>query len=345
MNNRVRWGVLGVAKIAVEKVIPAMQRGANSAVVAIASRDLLKAESAAARLSIPRAYGSYEEMLGDDEIDAVYNPLPNHLHVPWSIKAAEAGKHVLCEKPIGLSVDEARRLVELRDRTGVKIQEAFMVRTHPQWIRARQLVVAGQIGELRSMSGHFSYFNRDPGNIRNIPEYGGGALMDIGCYLIHTSRFIFGTKPDRVSAVIDRDPDMGTDRMTSFVMEFTGSELPGADGTSGHSIGTCSTQAVPYQRVQILGTSGRIEIEIPFNAPRDRPCRMSVDDGTSIIGKGIEVVEFPACDQYTIQGDLFSLAIRDGLEQAVPLEDSVENMSVIEAVFKSARSNKSESVS
>jgi predicted dehydrogenase len=364
VNDKVRWGVLGVAKIAVEKVIPAMQRGANCEVVAIASRELQKAKAAADRLGIPKSYGSYEELLADDEVQAIYNPLPNHLHVPWSIRAAESGKHVLCEKPIALSVDEARTLVGVRDRTGARIQEAFMVRTHPQWIGARDLVRQGRIGELCSMAGYFSYYNRDPTNIRNVPQYGGGALMDIGCYLIHTSRFIFGSTPDRVSAVIDRDPEMGTDRLTSFVMEFTNTDsvyrgtsvgAPGARGdrtdgrpntgsgviphcSAGHSIGTCSTQAAPYQRVQIVGTHGRIEIEIPFNAPPDRSCRIFVDDGSSLLGRGIEIVEFPACDQYTIQGDLFSLAILQDLAQAVPLEDSIENMAVIEAVFRSAKS-------
>jgi predicted dehydrogenase len=349
-----------------EKVIPAMQRGAHSEVIAIASRDRQKALNAAARLSIPKSYGSYEELLADRDIDAIYNPLPNHMHVPWSIKAAEAGKNVLCEKPIGLTVAEAMRLVETRDRTGVRIQEAFMVRTHPQWIRARDLVNQGRVGELKSIMGYFSYFNRDPRNIRNITEYGGGALMDIGCYLINTSRFIFGNKPARVSALIDRDPDVGIDRMTSFVMDFTtksfsdldapvkarrsgtgrtaGSGSTPAHQVGAHSIGTCSTQAVPYQRVQIVGTGGRIEIEIPFNAPPDRLCRIFVDDGTSLPGKGIEVIEFPVCDQYTIQGDLFSLAIRDRHEQAVSLEDSVENMAVIEAVFRSAETGAWETV-
>ena len=360
MNKKVKWGVLGVAKIATEKVIPAMQLGDHSEVIAIASRDRQKADSVGRRLSIPKAYGSYEELLADEGIEAVYNPLPNHLHVPWAIRAAEAGKHVLCEKPISISADEARKLVEVRDRTGVKIQEAFMVRTHPQWIEARGLVKEGRIGELRSMSGYFSYFNRDPGNIRNIPEYGGGALMDIGCYLIQASRFIFGYEPWRVSAAIERDPEMGTDRLTSFVMDFSkrqsgdpaikeGHRGGGAcdiptSNPGAHSIGTCSTQAAPYQRVQIVGTHGRIEIEIPFNAPPDRQCRIFVDDGSSLFGEGIEVVEFPICNQYTIQGDLFSLAIRGEVEQAVSLEDSIGNMSVIEAVFRSARTGAWETI-
>jgi predicted dehydrogenase len=328
--KKVRWGVLGVAKIATEKVIPAMQRGGWSEIAAIASRDLSKAREAAERLGISKAYGSYEELLADPDIEAVYNPLPNHLHVSWSISAAEAGKHVLCEKPISLSVDEARRLIAARDRTGVRIQEAFMVRTHPQWQGAVDLVRKGRIGEVRSVMAYFSYFNQDGGNIRNISEYGGGGIMDIGCYLINTSRLVFGEEPRRVLGLIELDPRFNVDRLASIIMDFP----------SGHSIGTCSTQLSPYQRVNIFGTRGRIEIEIPFNAPPDRPSRMFVDVQGDPGGNGIERVEFATCDQYGIQGDLFSKAIRDNTPEAIPLEDAVSNMKVIEAVFRSAESGK-----
>ncbi len=310
---KVRWGVLGVAGIATRKVIPAMQLGEHSEIVAIASRDLSRAEAAARDLGIPKAYGSYETLLADPEIEAVYNPLPNHLHVPWSIRAAEAGKHVLCEKPIAMSVAEALELVRARDRTGVKIGEAFMVRTHPQWLRARELVVSGRIGQLRAISGFFSYYNDDPANIRNKVELGGGALMDVGCYPIFCSRFLFCEEPARAFGVIDRDPAFGTDRLTSAVLEFP----------SGHAIFTSSTQIAKYQRMLLVGTQGRIEIEIPFNAPNDRPTRILIDDTYE---------EFPICDQYTIQGDLFSQAIREGGDVAVPLEESVRNMTVIEAI-------------
>ena len=244
-----RWGVLGVAKIATAKVIPAMQQGSWCDVAAIASRDGDKARAAAADLGVPRAYGSYDELLADPDIEAVYNPLPNHLHVPWSIRALDAGKHVLCEKPIGLSVAEAVELKAARDGTGRIVQEAFMVRTHPQWLRAHALVRGGRIGALRSIAGYFSYFNRDPANIRNMQDIGGGALMDIGCYLIHTSRLIFEAEPRRVIALIDRDPDMKIDRLTSIVMDFD----------RGHAIGTCSTQVAAYQRMHLIGTAGRIE--------------------------------------------------------------------------------------
>jgi predicted dehydrogenase len=325
MREKVRWGVLGVARIATAKVIPAMQRGEWSEVVAIASRDGDKARQAAAQLGIPKACGSYEELLGDPEVEAIYNPLPNHLHVPWSIRAAQAGKHVLCEKPIAMSVAECRSLMAARDQTGVKIGEAFMVRTHPQWLRARQLIRSGEIGNLRAVMGAFSYHNLDPKNIRNVPEYGGGALMDIGCYPITTSRFLFGEEPARVQGLVERDPEMGTDRLTSAILKFP----------SGHSVFSCSTQLVPYQRMQILATSGHIEIEIPFNAPPDRPSRIFVDSGADP-----RTEEFAVCDQYTIQGDCFSRAIREGGEVPVPLEDALRNMAVIEAVFRSAKTGR-----
>jgi len=325
-RQKVKWGVLGVAGIAVKKVIPAMQKGNWSEIAAIASRDPLKAQDAAARFNIPKASGSYEELLRDPEIEAIYNPLPNHLHVPWSIKAAEAGKHVLCEKPISLTVREAKNLLAARDRCGVKIGEAFMVKTHPQWLRVRDLIAEGVVGKLRSILGAFSYFNRDPKNVRHVVEWGGGGLMDIGCYPITTSRWIFGEEPLRVAAVLEADPEFGTDRLSSALMEFP----------SGHSVFTCSTQLVPYQRMQFLGTEGRIEIKIPFNAPNDRPCEILIDNGKDLLGSGITVETIPTCDQYTIQGDAFSKAIREGTEVPVPLEDAVSNMAVIEAMFRSA---------
>jgi len=334
MREKVRWGVLGVAKIAATKVIPAMQKGEWSEITAIASRDIGKARGAAERLGVGKAYGSYEELLADPDVEAVYNPLPNHLHVPWSTRAARARKHVLCEKPVAMSVAECRSLMRVRDETGVKIGEAFMVRTHPQWLRARELAHSGEIGELRAIVAAFSYFNRDPGNIRNVREYGGGGLMDIGCYPIHISRFLFGEEPASISTVMDHDPEMGIDRLASAILEFP----------SGHCIFTCSTQLVPYQRVQILGTKGRVEVEIPFNAPADRPCRLSVDNGADVFGSEVHTEEFAICDQYTIQGDAFSRAIREDRAVPTPLEDSLLNMAVIDAAFESARTRSEASV-
>ena len=333
-QKKIRWGVLSTAAIGLRKVIPGMQLGQFSTVDAIASRDLAKAQKAAADCGIARAYGSYEELLEDPEIEAIYNPLPNQLHVPWTIKAAEAGKHVLCEKPLSLTVAEAESLLAVRARTGVKIGEAFMIRSYPQWLRLRELLNDGRIGELRSVVGFFSYFNVDPANIRNRMDSGGGALMDIGCYLIHASRYAFGGQPTRVVASIDRDPRMGIDRLTSAILEFP----------AGQAIFTCSTQLIPYQRVHFLGTRGRIELEIPFNAPPDRPTRLFIDSTGDLFGQP-EVETFPTCDQYTLQGDAFSKAILDDTEVPVPLEDAIGNMAVIEAIFSSARSGQWESPS
>ena len=328
MPDKVRWGVLSTSQFGLRQAVPAMQKGEWSEVRAIASRQKGAAEEAAKKLGIPRAYGSYEELLADPEIEAIYNPLPNHLHVPWSIKAAEAGKHVLCEKPLSVTVAEARELLRVQEKTRVKIGEAFMVRTNPQWLRARELVRSGRIGQLRSIAGYFSYFNRDANNIRNKYLDGGGGLYDIGCYPITTSRFIFGEEPRRVVSLVERDPDMKVDRMASVILDFP----------SGQAIFTCSTQLVPYQRMNLLGTKGRIEIEIPFNAPKDRPCRIFVDDGGDLSGKTITQEDFPVCDQYTIQGDAFSRAIRENLEVPVPVSDAVKNMAIIEAAFRSAES-------
>jgi predicted dehydrogenase len=301
-----------------------MQLGEHCEITAIASRNLDKARATARQLGIPKAYGSYEELLADPDIEAIYNPLPNHLHVPWSIKALDAGKHVLCEKPIGLTAAEAQELLgAAKKRPQLKVMEAFMYRHHPQWQRARQLVAEGKIGELRTIQSFFSYYNLDPGDIRNMPEIGGGGLMDIGCYCISLSRFIFGSEPQRVCGIIEYDPQFKTDRLASGMLDFG----------RGTSTFTCATQLAPYQRVNIFGTEGRVEIEIPFNAPPDRPCKMWHQRGTEI-----DEIVLDICDQYTIQGDLFSLAVLNDTEVPTPLEDAVANMEVIEALIRSAKS-------
>lgn len=323
MMTKVRWGVLSTAKIGTEKVLPAMQRGQFCEVAAIASRDEAKAQAAAARLGIRRAHGSYEALLADPEIDAVYNPLPNHLHVPWTIAALEAGKHVLCEKPIGLSSAQGQELVEAAARRPqLKVMEAFMYRHHPQWVRAREIVASGGIGELRTIQSFFSYYNNDPGNIRNMADLGGGGLMDIGCYNISLSRFIFDAEPARVLGVVEYDPQFKTDRLASGILDFG----------RGTATFTCSTQLSSYQRAHIFGTAGRVEIEIPFNAPPDRPCRMWHQRGNAV-----EEIVLDICDQYTIQGDLFARAILDDTPVPTPLGDAVANMRVIEAVVASGR--------
>jgi predicted dehydrogenase len=326
----VTWGVLGVAKIATSKVIPAMQKGRWSRVVAIASRDLSKARAAADALGIARAYGSYEELIADGGVEAIYNPLPNHLHVPWSVRAAEAGKHVLCEKPIALTAAEARELRAARDRTGVQVGEAFMVRTHPQWLRARELIASGRIGELRLVVGHFSYTRRKPTDIRSRPELGGGALNDIGCYPITISRWLFGTEPTRVVAAVDRDPETGVDRLTSGILEYA----------RGQASFTCSMDMGAHQRLVAYGTTGRVELPVPFTPPNDLPARVVVDGGSDPTGSSADVIELEPVDQYTLQGDQFSRAIRGEGTVPVSLEDAIANMAVIDALFRSAESGR-----
>ena len=325
----IRWGILSTARIALREVIPAMQQSRSARVVAIASRDAQRAQTAADDLGIPRAYGSYDALLTDPDVDAIYNPLPNHLHVPWSIRAAEAGKHVLCEKPLALSATQARELIAVRARAGVQIGEAFMVRTHPQWLAVRDLVDSGRIGDVRLITAHFSYSRRDSNDIRSRVEFGGGALLDIGCYPITLSRWLFNEEPIEVVALLERDPQLRVDRMTSALMRF-----PTRQATF-----TCAGELVPYQTMQIFGLSGRISVEIPFNAPSDRPCRIVVDDGRDLFGGGLETIEFPVVDQYTLQADRFADAIRGVAPVPVGLEDAIANMSVIDALFRSAETH------
>jgi predicted dehydrogenase len=321
--TKIRWGILSTARIGTKKVIPAMQQGQYCEVSAISSRDLDRAQAAAEALDIPKAHGSYEELLADPEVDAVYNPLPNHLHVPWSIKALEAGKHVLCEKPIALTAAEGQQLVDAaRQHPHLKVMEAFMYRHHPQWQLAKRLVNEGQIGDLRTIQTIFSYYLVDPNDVRNQADIGGGGLMDIGCYAISLSRFIFDAEPERVIGIVEFDPLFKTDRLASAIMDFG----------RGTATFTCGTQLVDYQRVNILGTQGRVEIEIAFNAPPDRPCRMWHQRGDEV-----EEILLPVADQYTIQGDLFAQAILNDTPVPTPIEDAVANMQVIERIFESAR--------
>ena len=320
--DRVRWGIMGTGNIGQGKVIPAMQKCEYGTVTAIASRDLGKAQEVADRMGIPQAVGSYEALLADPAIDAVYIPLPNHLHVPWSLKALAAGKHVLCEKPIALTAAEARELLTAAQQyPHLKIMEAFMYRHHPQWRQARQWVAEGRIGDLRTIQSFFAYYLDDPGNIRNMAGIGGGGLLDIGCYTISLARFIFDAEPQRVCGIMERDPALQVDRLGSGIMDFG----------RGTATFTYATQLVPYQRVNIFGTTGRIEIEIPFNAPPDRPCKMALQTGTEIQEIALEIV-----DQYTIQADLFAQAILNDTPVPTPLTDAVANMEAIEVFARSA---------
>ena len=330
---KTRWGILSTAKIGTGKVIPGIQRAKGAEAVAIASRDLARAEAVAKELGIPKAYGSYEALLADPDIDAIYNPLPNHLHVPLTLQAVAAGKHVLCEKPIGLTAQDAAQLLVLpRDRL---VMEAFMVRFHPQWLRAREAARSGELGEVRAIQAFFSYYNVDPANVRNQLDIGGGGILDIGCYPIVAGRFIFDAEPRRVIALIDRDPATGVDRLASAILDF---------GEGRRTEFTVSTQLTPLQRVDIVGTKKRFEITIPFNAPQAEAVTVYTDDG-SRLGDASAVAETIApVDQYAEEVDAFSAAIRGEITLPYGPADAVQNMKIIDALFRSEKSGAWETV-
>jgi predicted dehydrogenase len=324
--TKVVWGVLSTAKIGWEKVIPAMQNSQHCELRAISSRNLDKGRALADKLAIPVVYGSYAELLADPEIEAIYNPLPNHEHVPMTLAAARAGKHVLCEKPVALNANEAAQLREVSDK--VLIMEAFMVRFHPQWLLVRERVRAGELGNLRTVQAYFSYYNRDPANVRNQANIGGGALYDIGCYPIVTGRFLFDAEPKRVIALVDRDPEFQTDRTVSALVDF---------GEGRRLDFTVSMQSVPYQRVQVCGTQKRIELHIPFNAPLGGSTEVFTDDGSQLDGGSIRTEVVPACDMYTLEVDAFSQAVRGAIPLPYGVEDAILNMRVIDALFASEK--------
>ena len=320
----VRFGVLGCASIAIRKVVPAMQRAERCDVIAIASRDRQRAASAATDLGIPRAYGSYDELLADPDVEAVYIPLPNHLHAVWTRRAAAAGKHVLCEKPLAMDAAEAEEMIEACDRDGVALMEAFMYRLHPMWRRVRALVDEGAVGELTAIQAFFSYRNLDPDNIRNIAAYGGGSVMDIGCYPINVARWMFDAEPDDVVAITRRDPRFGTDVLTSAMLEFGGRQ----------ATFTCSTRIEADQRVHLIGTDGRLLVEIPFNIPPDRPTRIvHAAGGHPPVAPDLTIIEVPAADPYGVLGDAFAAAVRDGTPVPIPPADAVANMAVIDRIL------------
>jgi predicted dehydrogenase len=329
MAEKIRWGVISTALIGTKKVIPGMQRSQRGTVAAIASRDEARGQAAAAELGIPKAYGSYEALLADPDIDAIYNPLPNNLHVDWTLKAVEAGKHVLCEKPMGMNAADAARL---RAAAGKRhVMEAFMVRHHPQWLRAREIVRSGRIGELRAVQVFFSYNNRDPKNIRNIPETGGGGIMDIGCYSIVSGRFTFESEPKRVVSLVERDSAFGTDRLASVIADF---------GAGRRLVFTVSTQLVPHQQVTLAGTAGRVEILIPFNAPQMEETRILIDDGSKLGNAAVIEERFPPIDQYAEEADAFARAVLGEEELPYGVEDSIKNMQIIDAIYRSEQTEK-----
>jgi predicted dehydrogenase len=327
LTDPVKWGVLGCADIAVKKVIPAMLGSELSQVTAIASRSEERAMATARSLGIPRAFGSYQALLDDPDLEAVYIPLPNHLHHEWAIAAAKAGKHVLCEKPLSTSSALAKEMIAGAERSGVKLMEAFMYRLHPLWVEVRRLIADGAIGDMRAVQSFFSYHNVDPGDIRNQVDSGGGALFDIGCYPVNVARMLFDAEPTNVIAAIRRDPVFGTDILTSVVLDFEGR----------HATFTCSTQLEDDQRVHIYGTEGRLLVEIPFNIPPDRPTRvLHIAGGDAPVDPKVVTHQIDAADQYRVQADAFSRSIREGTPVPTPPEDAVANLEVMERIFAEA---------
>lgn len=327
--GKIRWGVISTARIGTERVLPGMMKSRQFEVRAIASRSLDRAEAAAKKLGIPVAYGSYEALFDDPDIDAVYNPLPNHLHVPLTLEAARKGKHVLCEKPIALTAAEAARLK--RAPEGVVIAEAFMVRAHPQWIRARDIVRKGKLGTIRMIQTAFCYYNVDPDNIRNMADIGGGGIYDIGCYAVLTARYLLGAEPLRVVSLVDRDPEFGTDRTASALVDF---------GEGRQLAFTVSTQVVPYQRVNIIGTEGRLEVRIPFNAPQGEAVELRLDNGRKLNDESAKTIRIAPSDQYQLQGELFSKAVAGKAPLEFGVDDAIAQMKVIDAIFRSEKQNR-----
>jgi predicted dehydrogenase len=322
-----RWGVLSTADIARKKVIPGLLKADRCEVVAIASRDAAQARIVADELGIPTAHGSYEALLADPNVDVIYIPLPNHLHAEWTIAAAGAGKHVLCEKPLALTVGDAQRMVDACADAGVRLMEAFMYRHHPSWVAAMEVVVGGRLGSLRAIQSWFSYYNDDPTNIRNQLDAGGGALFDIGCYAVNLSRMLFDGEPNNVRASVVRDPATNVDTLTSAILEF-------ADGVATF---TCSTRVETDQRVHVYGTDGRLSIEIPFNIPPDRPTHVFVTaGGDPPVAPATETLTFPTADPYTVETERFAAAILDGTPTPTPPEDAIANLRVIERIFAAA---------
>jgi predicted dehydrogenase len=325
--NKVNWGILSTANIGVKRIIPAILAGRRGVITAIASRDAGRAADIAARFGIGQSYGSYQALLDDPHVEAIYNPLPNHLHVEWTVKALEAGKHVLCEKPIALNAAEAAAIVAARDRSGRQVIEAFMVRCHPQWHRVRELVRAGRVGTVRAIQSAFVFSVLDPNNVRNRADIGGGALYDVGCYPLVTARYVFGSEPERAIALLDRDPKLGVDRVTSGMLAFPG---------GGQLTFSSALQLAPYQRVVILGTEGRLELGVPFTPAKEHGCRLTIDSGKSLDGSSASVEEFPPFDQYAAQCDLAAAVFRRETAQEFPIEDAIANMRVIDALYRSA---------
>lgn len=320
--KKLRWGIISTANIARQFLIPAMHAAECAEVVAVASRDRRKGETYARETGIPTVHDSYEALLADAGVDALYNPLPNHLHVPLSMQAIEAGKHVLCEKPLGLNAADIQPLLEAAaGRPELVVMEAFMYRFHPQWLKVCELIDAGVLGEITAVHANFTYFNRDPDNVRNKPEIGGGGLLDIGCYCVSAARLAFGREPTRVMSLIDMDPQFNVDRHAGGILDF-------APGTATFY---CSMQSNPTQSVQIIGAKASLLVENPFYR-RDVPSRLLLRRDNED-----EIVTVGHYNHYVELINAFSRAALEGRPAPTPLSDALANMTVLDALFKSGK--------
>lgn len=323
-NRKLRWGILGAANIAVGSVIPGLQQSELNEVAAIASRDEEKAKETADRLGIPQAYGSYEALLADDSIDAVYIPLPNHLHREWTIRAAEAGKHILCEKPLALNEQEASEMVQACEKAGVHLAEAFMYRHHPRYDQIRSIIESGEIGTIRGIHSTFSFNNSSSsGNVRFRKEWGGGALYDIGCYSISAARLLLGKEPTAVTVVGLFSPEHDhVDMMASGLMEF------------GDNVGVTfdsSMWAAFRNTLEVLGSDGIIEVPSAYISRLDNSSNFYVTKD----GERTEI-EVPKVNHYSLQGDDMARAVLQGEPLRFAPSDAVANMRVLDACLRSA---------
>ena len=321
--KKIRFGVLGVSNHFYKRIVLPLQKAKNCEVVAMASRNPIKSKEAAQEFDIPIFALSYDELISSDEVDAIYIPLPNHLHSEWTIKALEAGKPVLCEKPLAMDAQEAKQMADLSIKLGVPLMEGFMYRFHPLWQHIRNIIRTNQIGQINAIHTIFSYNNPSPTNIRNIKEYGGGALMDIGCYAISVPRFLLGREPKKVMATMVKHPEFKTDMHTSALLDF-------GDVNASFFV---STGSEAFQKVEIIGSAGTITVPIPFNTYVDTPSTITVNTG-----QGERKVEFPTCDPYGIMFDAFSESLIEQKPVPVPIEDAIHNMKVVDAVVASAKS-------
>ncbi len=332
MASKVQWGVLGAAAIATGRTMPAMKDAPSATLLALASRDPGKGRKVAAEFGIPRVYASYEALLADPGIDAVYVPLPNQLHFEWAMRALQAGKHVLCEKPLCISADQVVQLCAERDRTGRHIEEGFAFRNHPQWAKLDEIIAAGTIGEVRAVHATLAKQFLDPADVRNQPGAGGGALYDLGSYAISACNLVFKRAPSRVVAALEHDPAFGIDRLSSALLDYG----------DRHAAFTVATQAGSdawgtHQQFSVLGSRGWLRMNFAFAHARPTASAIEVGDSSSVGSFPTTTYTFEPANHYLLQVERFSRLLLGDAVTSWPIEDALDTIRTIEALFASAR--------